>query len=86
MTGCTRKPLLFWSLRRQKVVADFTGGRLTSDAGALLLREVDRRCGLTAALTDAIADPRDPGGITHELRTLLSQRIYGIALGYAERD
>ena len=50
MTKCTGKPLLFSSLRRQKVVADFTGGRLTSDAGGLLLREVDRRCGLTAAL------------------------------------
>jgi hypothetical protein len=84
MTECTRQPLLFSSLGRQQIVADFDGGRLTSDGGALLLREVDRRIRLTPALADALADPRDPAKITHDRRTLLTQRIYGIALGYED--
>lgn len=84
MTECNRQPLLFSSLGSQKVVADFDGGRLTSDAGGLLLREVDRRIGLTSALAGCISDPRDPAKITHELRTLLAQRIFGIALGYED--
>lgn len=84
MTECNRQPLLFSSLASQKVVADFDGGRLTSDAGGLLLREVDRRIGLTEALGACIRDPRDPARITHELRTLLAQRIFSIALGYED--
>ena len=84
MTQCTDKTLAFSSLKRQQIIADFNGGRLTSDAGALLLREVDRRIGLTQALADCIADPRDPAKITHELRTMLAQRIFGIAMGYED--
>jgi hypothetical protein len=84
MTECNRQPLLFSSLFSQKVVADFDGGWLTSDGGGLLLREVDRRIGLTAGLAACMSDPRDPAKITHELRTLLTQRIFGIALGYED--
>jgi hypothetical protein len=84
MTECTRQPLLFSSLGRQQIVADFNGGRLTSDAGSLLLRQVDHRIGLTAALAEAWVDPRDPAKITHDLRTLFAQRTYGIALGYED--
>ena len=84
MTECTRQPLLFSSLKKQQILADFDGGRLTSDAGSLLLREVDRRIGLTAALAEAFADPRDPAKITHERRTLFAQRTYGMALGYED--
>jgi len=86
MTECTGKSLRFSRLKKQKFVADFAGGRLTSDGGALLLREVDRQLGLTASLAACVADPRDPAKITHDLRTRLVQRIFGIALGYAERD
>ena len=84
MTQCTDKTLAFSSLKRQQIIVDFNGGRLTSDAGALLLREVDRRIGLTQALADCIADPRDPAKITHQLRTMLAQRIFGIAMGYED--
>jgi hypothetical protein len=76
--------LLFSSLGRQQVQADFGGGTLTSDAGGLLLREVDRRCGLIDALAACLTDPRDPARITHDLRTMLAQRIYGLALGYED--
>ena len=61
MTECTGQPLLFSSLGKPQVVANFGGGRLTSDAGALLLREVDRRIGLTAGLAEALADPLEQG-------------------------
>jgi hypothetical protein len=84
MTHCNRHPIPFSSLNRQQVVADFTGGTLTSDAGGLLLREIDRRLGLLDALDRAIPDPRDPDAITHSQRTLLAQRVFGIALGYED--
>ena len=76
--------LVFSKLGRRAIVGDFNGGRLTSDAGGLLLREVDRQLGLTASLAECIADPRDSARITHDLRTLLCQRIFGIALGYED--
>lgn len=84
MTECNRKSLSFSSLGRRRIVGDFDGGRLTTDAGGLLLREADRRIGLTQALAERITDPRDPSKTTHELRTMLVQRIFGIAMGYED--
>ncbi|HKB39117.1 MAG TPA: transposase [Gemmataceae bacterium] len=62
--------------------ADFSAGAVTTDAGALLLREADRRLGLLDALDQAIPDPRNPDLITHPQRALLAQRVFGIACGY----
>lgn len=84
MTDCTTEPLLFSSLKRQSIQADFRGGRLTSDGGALLLREADRSLGLIDAINACIDDPRNPFFIAHSQRTLLAQRIFGIALGYED--
>ena len=84
MTECNEQTVVFSSLRRQKVAADWNGGSLTSDAGALLLREVDRRIGLVDALSRCIPDPRNPHFVVHDQRTLLAQRIVGIALGYED--
>ena len=84
MTGCNPEPLRFASLGRKAVVADFRGGRLTTDAGALLLREVERRLGLFDALDAAIPDPRLLELITHEQRALLAQRITALACGYED--
>jgi len=80
-TDCNAKPIVFSSLGRRQVQADFAGGAITSDAGALLLREVDRKLGLIDALCDVIPDPRNPTLITHQQRTMLAQRILAIALG-----
>ena len=63
MTECNREPLLFSSLNRQQIVADFDGGHLTSDGGGLLLREADRALELTRRLADCLADPRDPSKV-----------------------
>ena len=57
MTDCNRKPLSFSSLGSKSVVADFLGGRLTSDAGALLLREVGQKIGLFEAITGPFPTP-----------------------------
>ncbi|QDV34683.1 transposase [Tautonia plasticadhaerens] len=84
MTGCTAETLLFASLGRKSVVADFRGGRLTTDAGALLLRELERRLGLLDALDRGISDPRLPELIVHEQRALLAQRIVAIACDYED--
>ena len=84
MTECNGLPLTFSRLGRRKIQANFDGGQLTSDAGAALLREVDRRIGLIDALAACIPDPRDPARITHDLRTMLAQRIFGIAMGYED--
>mgnify|MGYP006295367343 CR=1 FL=1 len=84
MTDCNRQPALFSSLNRQKIVANFDGGRLTGDAGGLLLREADRELGLIRRLAACIPDPRDPGLAVHDQETMLAQRIFGIALGYED--
>jgi hypothetical protein len=84
VTDCIAEPLRFTSLGRKAVVADFRGGRLTTDAGALLLRELERRLGLFRALDEAIPDPRLPELITHEQPALLAQRIIALACGYED--
>jgi Transposase DDE domain group 1 len=84
MTDCNRDRVAFSSIGSKSVVADFLGGRLTSDAGALLLREIDERIGLFGALNQAIPDPRDPRFIIHDQKEMLAQRIIAIALGYED--
>lgn len=84
MTECNTKRMDFTPQGRRQIVADFLGGRLTTDGGALLLREVDRRLGLTDAINECIPDPRDPRFTIHEQRTMLAQRIVSLALGYED--
>jgi hypothetical protein len=84
MTERNPIPLSFSSPDRRRVEADFSAGALTTDAGALLPREADRRLGLLDALDEAIPDPRNPALITHPQRALLAQRVFGIALGYED--
>ena len=84
MTECNGDPLHFSGIESKAVVADFRGGRLTTDAGALLLRETADRIGLLDALDAAIPDPRDPALIIHDQRAMLAQRVCAIALGYED--
>lgn len=76
--------LHFSPLSRRLVEASFTGGHITSDAGLLLLREVDGQHGLTRRLAKKAPDRRDSGRIQHPLSTLLVQRIYALAAGYED--
>jgi hypothetical protein len=80
-TQCISEPLRFEGFDGRRVEAAFDGGAVTSDAGALLLRETDRVIGLIAA---CFRDGRDPARIVHSLRTLIGQRIIGLALGYED--
>jgi hypothetical protein len=66
------------------VRADFDGGALSSDFGALLLRGIDRQIGFTERLAAAMRDRRHPSYTDHALRDLFAQRIYQIASGYAD--
>jgi hypothetical protein len=66
------------------VEAGFTAGQVSSDGGALLLREVDRRIHLVGRLAACFLDGRSPLLVRHQLSEMLSQRIYGLALGYED--
>jgi hypothetical protein len=78
--------LCFPPVGGQTLRADFEGGALSSDFGALLLRGIDRQIGLTQRLAAAIHDKRHQSYIDHPLRDLLAQRIYQLASGYADAN
>ena len=83
-TECIPKQLEFQGLGRRQVVADFKGGRVTSDAGALLLREVGEGSRILEQFSSCFVDQRNPLLVEHGLLELLAQRVYGIALGYED--
>lgn len=64
------------------MVAAFDGGTVNSDAGALLLGRVEEAIGLIDRLAGCFTDMRHPEWIEHTVRTLIGQRVFGIALGY----
>src|SRR5215211_4401437 len=84
MPDCNDELFKFPSFDRRKIEASFQGGEVSSDGGVMLLREADRRLGLSHALDAALPDPRDPDLITHAQIDLLRQRIYGLVLGYED--
>jgi hypothetical protein len=83
-TDCNAQPLLFQDLGSRKVVADFSGGTLSSDGGVLLLRQADAGLGLTASLARCFDDGREQVYVDHSVRQLVAQRTYGLALGYED--
>jgi hypothetical protein len=84
MTECTPSAFAFQPLGHRDVVAAFDGGLVTSDAGALLLREVDAKFGFLDAFAACFTDHRDPELVEHPLLDLLKQRVFGICLGYED--
>ena len=76
--------MLFGRLGRCEIEANFEGGALSSDGGLMLLRQVDRRIGLSKAVAEALHDPRRQERITHDLRDLIVQRLYGLCCGYED--
>ena len=83
-TECTSEQFEFEGFGRRRVVAAFDGGAMTSDAGALLLRHTDRALGLIERVAACFQDDREQDQVVHGLRTLVGQRIVGIALGYED--
>ena len=84
MTECKQIELKFPSFDRRKIEANFEGGEVSGDGGLMLLRQADRRLGLSEALDRVLVDPRNPELITHRQIDLLRQRIYGLAAGYED--
>jgi len=74
------------AVARKKVSVGFDGGLMSSDAGVLLLREVERRLGIAARLAGCIADRRDPERISHGVDEMLRLRMFAIAAGYEDAD
>ena len=83
-TQCTGEQLEFHALGRRLVTGRFDGGRISSDAGGVLLREVDKRIGLTERMSGCFVDYRNASSVEHRVRELVSQRLYAIALGYED--
>jgi hypothetical protein len=84
MTQCNASELLFQDLGTREVLARFDGGQVTSDAGGLLLREVEQRFGFIEQFARSFTDHRDPERTEHTLVELLKQRIFGLCLGYED--
>jgi hypothetical protein len=76
--------MVFQQLGRREVIGRFDGGMISSDAGGLLLREVERRFGIVERFSACFVDYRDPQRTEHSLKALISQRVYGVALGYED--
>ena len=83
-TECNQTTFEFHGLLQRKIKARFDGGKITSDAGVLLLREVEKRTGLVSGLAECFNDHRDPRLIEHTVKELLAQRVYGLCLGYED--
>src|SRR5215831_767031 len=83
-TECGVDRFGFAPVQRRAVLAAFDGGRMTSDAGALLLGMTDRAIGLVERFAECFADNRVPELIEHGVGTLVGQRIFALALGYED--
>ena len=84
MTECTQSSFEFGAHFSRDVVARFDGGTMTSDSGALLLRETDRRLNLLPRLASCFDDRRQPWLVSHPVPEMVAQRVYALALGYED--
>src|SRR4051795_11668939 len=84
MTECSQSSFGFENCAGREVVASFDGGTISSDGGCLLLRQTDQRLNLLPRLAECFVDRRDPERVEHSVQEMLSQRIYGLALGYED--
>lgn len=84
MTECIQSGFGFEALGSRDIVARFDGGTISSDGGAFLLRETDRRLNLLPRLAECFLDGRNQRMVDHSIQEMLSQRIYGLALGYED--
>jgi hypothetical protein len=83
-TDCHQTELRFQELGCREIRAAFDAGHVTSDAGALLLREVVLRTGLIARFAACFADKRDARYVEHGLEQLIAQRVLALAMGYED--
>ena len=84
MTECSQSSFGFEALGSREIVARFDGGRISSDGGAFLLRQTDQRLNLLPRLAECFLDGRNQKLVEHSILEMLSQRVYGLALGYED--
>jgi len=83
-TQCIQKSFGFQQVGGREIVARFDGGRVSSDGGGILLREIEERFGLVEKFACCFTDHRDSEKIEHPLVDLLKQRLFGLCLGYED--
>ena len=84
MTECTQSGFGFEASGSREIVARFDGGTISSDGGAFLLRQTDKRLNLLPRLAECFLDDRNQDLIEHSVLEMVSQRVYGLALGYED--
>ncbi len=83
-TQCSESSMEFKCVGSRKVVADFSGGTMTSDGGAVLLKQTEEHVGLLSRLAACFTDHRDPDLVEHSVVELVRQRVFGLVLGYED--
>lgn len=83
-TDCSLNQFRFQGFNGKSVVASFDGGRITSDAGGLLLREIEQGQQFLKRFSQTFLDLRNPKFVEHSVYQLVSQRIYGLCFGYED--
>ena len=84
MTQCSKDAIEFKTLGKRSVVADFNGGTITSDAGALLLDKTEQAIALLDRAARCFVDHRDANLVEHTVEQLIRQRVFALALGYED--
>jgi hypothetical protein len=84
MTECNQSSFGFQACGSREIVARFDGGTISSDGGALLLRQTDQRLNLLPRLAQCFLDGREQQRVEHSVQEMVSQRVYGLALGYED--
>ena len=84
MTECNQSSFGFEACGSRQIVARFDGGTISSDGGAFLLRQTDKRLNLLPRLAECFLDDRNQRQVDHSILEMLAQRVYGLALGYED--
>ena len=84
MTECKQSSFGFQDCGSREIVARFDGGTISSDGGAVLLRQTDRRLDLLPRLAQCFLDGREQDRVQHSVQEMIWQRVYGLALGYED--
>jgi Transposase DDE domain group 1 len=84
MTECNQSSFGFGTSGGRTVTARFDGGTISSDGGAVLLQQADRRLKLLERFSECFLDGREQSKVEHSVHEMVSQRVYGLALGYED--
>lgn len=83
-TECQSTSFGFGKLEQRQILADFSGGSITSDAGLVLIAQLDKQYRITQRFASGFKDERAPRRVQHTLEDLIAQRVYGLAQGYPD--